>query len=60
MSENVVEELLPVAVVTGEDGGAELVLVDEVDGVIVDRATGEAIDLVALVVVLGLPVLEAA
>lgn len=54
------EELLPVAVVTADEGGAELVLVEERDGVLVDRMSGDELDLVALVVVVGLPELEVA
>lgn len=51
--------VLPVAVVTR--GGDALVLeVAEVDGVLVERASGAVIDLVDLVVALGLPELVAA
>lgn len=53
------EELLPVALVT-TDEGVELVLVDEVDGALVDRSSGEPVDLVSLVVVVGLPELAPA
>lgn len=53
------EELLPIAVLTSE-GGAEVVLVEERGGVLYDRANGAELDLVSLVVVLGLPELEAA
>lgn len=53
------EELLPIAVLTSE-GGAEVVLVEERGGVLYNRASGEELDLVSLVVVLGLPELEAA
>lgn len=53
------EELLPIAVLTSE-GGVDVVLVEEVDGVLYDRASGAELDLVSLVVVLGLPELEAA
>lgn len=51
--------LEPVALVTADDG-ARLVEVDEVDGVIVERASGVPVDLVSLVVVVGLPELAAA
>lgn len=60
MARDVIEELLPVAVLTSEDGGAELVLVEEVDGALVERGSGRPVDLVSLVVVLGLPELERA
>ena len=46
---------LPLALLTAEGGGAEVIPVIEVDGVLVDRRTGEEIDLVSLVVVVGLP-----
>lgn len=52
-----VEELLPAAVVL-EDDGPRLVRVAEVSGVLVDRETGEPVDLVSVVVVVGLPELE--
>ena len=51
---------LPLALVTVEGGGAEVIPVTEVDGVLVDRRTGEEIDLVSLVVVVGLPELVGA
>lgn len=54
------EKVPPVAVVTLEDGGVDLVEVDEVDGVLVVRSSGEPVDLVSLVVALGLPELEPA
>lgn len=37
------------------DGGAVILDVVEVEGVLVDCATGDAVDLVSLVVVNGLP-----
>ena len=46
---------LPLALLTVEGGGAEVIPVTEVDGVLVDRRTGAEIDLVSLVVVVGLP-----
>lgn len=46
------------AVVT-RDGGAVILDVAEVEGVLVDLATGEAVDLVSLVVVTGLDELPA-
>jgi len=49
-----------VAVVTGPDGGVEVVRVDERAEGLVDVATGELVDLVDVVVVLGLPELEGA
>jgi hypothetical protein len=48
---------LPVAVVT-VDGGAVVVPVVERAGVLVERETGRAVELVDVVVVLGLPELE--
>jgi hypothetical protein len=48
------ERVLPVAVVTGACGGAGLLEVAVVDGVLVDRATGLEVDPVAVVAVLGL------
>ena len=42
------------AVVT-RDGGVVILDVVEIGGVLVDLATGEAVDLVSLVVVTGLP-----
>lgn len=42
------------AVVT-RDGGAVILDVVEIEGVLVDCATGDAVDLVSLVVVNGLP-----
>ena len=53
------ELLEPVALVTADDG-ARLVEVDEVDGVIVERASGVPVDLVSVVVVVGLPEMVAA
>ena len=50
-----VDTELPLALVTVEGGGAEVIPVTEVDGVLVDRRTGVEIDLVSLVVVVGLP-----
>jgi hypothetical protein len=51
---------LPVAVVT-VDGGAVLVpVVERVDGVLVERASGLPVELLDVVVVLGLPELEPA
>lgn len=41
------------------DGGAVILDVAEVEGVLVDLATGEAVDLVSLVVVTGLDELPA-
>ena len=55
-----VETDLPLALLTVDGGGAEVVPVTEVDGVLVDRRTGEEIDLVSLVVVVGLPELVGA
>ena len=55
-----VETDLPLALVTVDGVGAEVVPVTEVDGVLVDRRTGEEIDLVSLVVVVGLPELVGA
>lgn len=52
--------VLPVAVLTGVDGGARLVDVDEVDGVLVERGTGVEIELVDLLTVIGLPDLQPA
>ena len=50
---------LPVAVVTVEGGGAVVVpVVERADGVLVDRVSGEVVDLLGLVVVVGLPELE--
>lgn len=46
------------AVVT-RDGGAVILDVVEIEGVLVDLATGEPVDLVSLVVVTGLPPLDA-
>lgn len=54
----ITDHVLPTAVVTGRDGGARLVDVDEVEGVLLERATGAEIDLVDLVMVFGLPELE--
>lgn len=53
------DELLPAAIVAGDDG-LELRAVAEVDGELVDRDSGEAIDLELLIVVVGLPELERA
>lgn len=53
------EELLPVALVTTEEG-VKLVLVDEVDGALVERESGAELDLVSVVVVVGLPELAPA
>lgn len=49
----------PVAVVT-VDGGAVIVPVEERAEGLVDARTGEVLDLVSVVVVLGLPELEGA
>lgn len=54
------EEDLPLALVTVEPSGAEVIPVVEVDGVLVDRRDGSPVDLVSLVVVVGLPELEPA
>ncbi len=51
---------LPLALVTVEPSGAEVIPVDEVDGVLVDRRSGVPVDLVSVVVVVGLPELEPA
>lgn len=42
------------------DGGAVWVEVDEVEGVLVERASGAVVDLVSVVVVVGLPELDEA
>lgn len=47
------------AVLTGYDGSARLVEVDEIDGVLVERASAVEVDLIDLVAVFGLPDLPA-
>jgi hypothetical protein len=48
------ELVLPVAVLTGDDGALRAVEVCEVDGVLVEREGGVPVDLVSLVKVFGL------
>jgi hypothetical protein len=52
--------VLPLAVVTGREGGARLLEVAEVEGVLVERDGGAEVDLGDLVAVFGLPALAAA